>query len=1654
MNTPSSITESIRSSLLGAHERLFSWAERNPILFKGAGASMLLAPLFLKNDERGYVNTALLTTPIITAMSLVAPKMFPSFIKEGNKVIDFAADIPVNYGFNNASGASIVTETGEINIDALIQAKKEGRIDPHTYNRQYMKWLSDAPLRETTKREIEQEYKAAHRGFTKLYSNTSKQRLLSNALFHTDLKYSSAADKGILASSGLSNIAPDYSLLAGQANIDANKGNANWLREFNYRLRQAKEAKIISPGTTLESNTVLGSPVRSKVISYEQGFSQLKTNNPEIAGLLNQGVTRGQFKGNIEFITHPGLYSPTGADLEDLEKFAGGKTDFYHTNKRTWRGPKSNQPFDPIIGIRFNKDLTIPIPQADHSVYLGNNLLQKGVSRKVIEEISAGKFRSMSSPEYLLRSLFSQGINVAKERVGSVNHWLGRDTVLPGFMSPGEAIRDADSVATAVKNQQGLMSELSDAFINSKGETVSWSQLEKKSTDVETKLRQLGREGYIRSSGGTALNIMETPESYTQATMGVTPGTTEDLRNKALKSGNHTIVSPGREALLVNDAIDVPRVMMEHYMVPQAQAAFFSELPTWDVLSKGFSTQLRGKDRLTALNSALDTMGVRKRLITHMAADAGVDLVTGEQMFNQFLPVLSKRKSYEALRKLNTLGDVSRVVSEDFGGTFFENVGITLHETHLTPGMVGQGLPQDSLLGFKFGTPRTAEGETNTLTAVIKNELTGETDVNYTRTSNTLNVKGIDDVKWTVGATTTNKQGTNLRKGLNSYNNAIGRGGVIPESTNAYVLEQKGLLAAKNPIEASINQAGRTLQRLQTANEGVLPEFITEKYLPKLQELGVNYNPDEQIIHMNPNMYPETDMLRKRNMVEVNDTIRQMFKDVGDRIRAGKIKADSFQRSWLSVLTKNPNMSFQEYASSYNYTTSTALVESLGFNHATRVKFTHDIASSLNDMGLHGIAKEIQNRSTVEGNLSQSTEYLKHTDSSLIAPVEKTGSYSYDFSKPFGEVVNLEDISGDLDESLTTPEGRSGTIFDPDRMKENYSVRIKTSDGDKFIPNIGHDAYKGGVNEYGITSYATSEAESGWRKALTTAVEGGDWQSAATEYTNKMRSSLGLGKGSVYRPDLYDPAAIGGRITPRASTWRHEVGIGDRHLAELPRAARENLLSGGHEYGILQRYPVAKSGVVRVVYDSGLNNTYKIGVSLEDQLNQFGDPDGDPIQLHLIQEQKHKNLIKKYIEDPNSEQSVYTAERRANLGSEGEIIPPEGGEYRRYSPTPEAIASKIEKIRAVDPVEAMISRSSGSGVGVSSNLRTSMEALLEETTAIPNEAKSRMKSSLFLSLDQAAIYRQKRVGGKTFGISEFMGESSKLRKSLRNKLGANDFISTMRSGIVSSFGEASPILEHFNSLENEFRQLHTANFERGTSSVTEAARLLQMSGTKRDNYVGPITSVMENHFPAQNAMANRGAKIAAETAGEINSGIRETTRKVGNAASGFTDSAFRSAENVIREGRGKGVGKVLGIGLGVAAGAGLLFSSLHSPREGSFIPPVPSGNSHRPEERLGTDGEIPGEPVRGSMSPSNPPRVVHQPNRGINTAVVVPMGRDSDLEMTLKSDSRERSAEVAKMASRLAAQGGASNTNINYRDSTRLKSLRTRQKIRDAMDEN
>ena len=71
----------LTSGLQGARDangRFFSALERRPRMGVGALGAGLVAPLLFENDERGYFQTSLITTPLISAGYIALDRALPA----------------------------------------------------------------------------------------------------------------------------------------------------------------------------------------------------------------------------------------------------------------------------------------------------------------------------------------------------------------------------------------------------------------------------------------------------------------------------------------------------------------------------------------------------------------------------------------------------------------------------------------------------------------------------------------------------------------------------------------------------------------------------------------------------------------------------------------------------------------------------------------------------------------------------------------------------------------------------------------------------------------------------------------------------------------------------------------------------------------------------------------------------------------------------------------------------------------------------------------------------------------------------------------------------------------------------------------------------------------------------------------------------------------------------------------------------------------------------------------------------------------------------------------------------------------------------------------------------------------------------------------
>jgi hypothetical protein len=1610
----------------------------------GAGIAMLAAPLFLKNDERGYFQTAAMTTPLIAAGAMVAPRLFPTLQREGKRLIDVVKQVPTDYGFQSGVYNA---ESGAMNLSELRQAFEGGRISSADYNRGLLRYHGDIAASVISPDEIDRQFLSASRTFSELYKDPTKHRMLENALYRATLSQESAGEKA--AWNDLTAVAPKMSLNEIDDLFDAYSKNPDWLKQVNYRMQEARKAT--TSGATIPSIDTLVDANAEYVHSYsldtDQGMAMLKN-------------------------------SPFQDEMSEIETLLG-------TQGAGWKRsdfelqvlPDRNQAVNRIQGLMVRGELSIPFADADGGVRLGSRFDRHGASRFFITHNDR-----LSSQVYALR-----GLQSGPAAMPSVAEELARAQ----FNIQGDA--------GALRNQkfffgkQGVMGNLPNSFPTERG-AKGFADLRPEEMMAAIKHQTEGPDGLVRMSGGTGLDIYEDRSLRLIEPQGVHSREAESLRGKAVNKGVSAWVAPGHEGFSATNAVDLPEFAMRTYQVSGSQHAFFSEMPEWKAIENdvnqqfgymeaagfGGSSALEEEARQLSVDVALSKIGARERMITFMAGDAGVGMEAAEAMYTKFLPFLANPKNYEAMRSLSYLGDGSRIMGNSIGAGFTQTRSVRLHESLLTEGMLnGETIPEGTPLGFEYGNAVFPNGERN---KIVSHSSTFNEDGSMTfQIEENLGSQGLKTHGYTKQTTVLGLNDLTLdrvRRGTNAWHQATGSGGVVDERVAAFTLEGSNSAKAKNPLSIMENMLGATLGDVQQAN-GELPDFLNAG-LKQLSPYGYSFENGGLLSDSSKFLSMEH---APANYTAVAEIMHGLMEQTGAAIKAEQIKLDASMRGYIDWSMKNSNGSYTDYKTRFGMPESLSVSDHMALNHAGEVRITRDALQQLNIMGYHEVAKEINGRLQTDGLPGMTQDFLKH--------IEKDGQ---DFSGQFGDTtVSLADAMGGSDLRLGTAAGRSGTIFDPKNplAQKNYSVLANVEGKDYYIPALGREAFGGGANAYGTDGYSANTWEGQFKDVLQAA--GGDkepFEAKLKTYTDTVKQKVGMGKESVWRPSSVDPLGMEGRAASRASSLRYadgsvnpyEIGVGNRYLDLMAADDAAALRRGGSRASLLLRHPINAPAITVMKYDPRLDNTWDIGVDPLLQLIDKGDTDGDRMSAHLINgdhftKEGFANFMKNEVHGSQSLQSSQVKFNRIFNGDEGPVPFKdwfaEAGEGARRR-------NGFATFAGVDVRRALMARTAGADVGMLSNTFELMETTIAHSNSIRMPAERLLAhQTLFDIVKQSSIAAQKLKKGDAVGdYTQLMAWNNKLRGSLadRSANGQQGFMKALMEG-AEKFGKDVDINdEHVGmgiatqaeleagSQINPYARLleHKADlFGRVHSSFdprqADAHKLWTMSAADAEKFYGNVTGRMtDDMLPLIQAAANRGSasNLSAAVLGAENEAnkVAQFAGKARRAAAGLVDAAGQSAEEVMRTARGAGVSKVLGIGMAAAAAGGLLLGSLHSPREGQALAP-PSGNAQRPEERIGVEDRIPGEPEPGAMAPANPPRMVRSARQGVRTSVVAPMGRATQLEVHMKADDRSRAAEAARLAARLASGDGNSSTTINYRDTTRLDSLRTRDKVREAMNE-
>jgi hypothetical protein len=645
-----------------------------------------------------------------------------------------------------------------------------------------------------------------------------------------------------------------------------------------------------------------------------------------------------------------------------------------------------------------------------------------------------------------------------------------------------------------------------------------------------------------------------------------------------------------------------------------------------------------------------------------------------------------------------------------------------------------------------------------------------------------------------------------------------------------------------------------------------------------------------------------------------------------------------------------------------------------------------------------------------------------------------------DYSQELGRTVSIKDafLTGN---SLKEAANRAGSILDPDQINYRKNFRLDLGNG-RYLPVPGTEAYGAESNLFEPGRYHTAE----WQDALQS-IAYAKTPAQADELEAGMKSlyirELGMGKGGALRPNEFDPLSVPGflstvgegadpfiaRVSPE---WVSKV-----HSARL----RDDLRKGQEVIGILHRQPTNELLYLKYKMDIGMKNTMDVAVPESISRAVMGDQDKDLVNSILfdanIRMQNNKLIVTSaanQLEREAAEEGIAAMGEKQmqqlaiwqSLKGDEEIAAKAAVDWELTS-----LASRNEKFASAvaDRGGIAVSRTASAAIGSYSNVLTGMvEQMVRNPAIMQNpDLVQRLKTGLF-DIRQAPISARK-VGG--FSLDTAMRKVDSLRKGLESDNPVTSFRLIHDELLDMSnqfFGSDSREYKYWSAQGAEDLKLWAAG-------RSEKARLATAALTATGN---TPTSVIERVFSegvGEVLGPVHGGKMATQSASTLGV-MSDILASEGSSAARTVSSR---AKQIFSE-----HGVSMAIGLGALAALGIAMTP--------STPPVAtfsrtSGNKYRPES-MGTADSIPGEPIPGDMAPGAPPRRVVGNQPGVRTTVVAPLRKTSDLMVRMRATDMSRAAETARQLAQIPGSGDTSVT-INYRDRTKINSLRTREKIRE-----
>lgn len=1550
-------------------------------------ASAVVAPLFAKNEDRGYFRTALLTTPAIFAVSAFAPNLIPSMRGAASTAIDVKNLIKKETNIvNQRVSASLVQPRRVRNMEIETSILDKYLKNSFVKTQQLIDDAAGGNKKAIARLKRIEQFQESNKELLSNAMHSARRSTLSPTEWNTEsqdlMKY--GAMSGKLPSLDNNQILSMYSEY---------KGRPEFTRTLRQRLRvihPRNPRRITYRGTIASSQGVSDIPnVGTSTMDFDENFGLDDTQ----AAFRRQSPTTYE---NLKQARQRGLILDPEITSQLSKNVTTGDTGKILSVKITRRGNL--------------KGFTIPIVDYDTGqVRLGKQFEQIGVGNYVLGPDAAPH----KLDEWVSKMLLEHSnipTETLEQDIAAHAYWMAADpqdsrrvSELASFGAGGES-----TLSPLQIRLRSLSASMTKAplFTDKEGNLVPFDSLtQKEKMPVLEQLANSNRLIAMGSEAGVYEGRYQLREAAFLSPLSAPDSAKQDWLWRTLTK-EFKLSSPNG---LPNEARlgwknqsweqlpgEVPLAKANIHMLDPQDRSLFAELPT-----------------------TLSDLHFQREETVKKFMDKGMSGTDAAAMYNDVY------KMYEEgdqgiLQSLGRMGESVTLMDKDFANNFRVE-GISKYNMNDYSGKVGDKVSPSEAMGF-MGSEAVLPKHPGEVVG-IGNDAEGA----VISVRHALSMHGAKTDLSVKGMNLTERLGP-LKELVNSYYKRTGSGNIIPDDVN--MLGTSEYLGDKlDPVQTYLGLGRDLTERLQKASSQY-PEagIIANEYLSNMESVGISFQDNQLVLERSKSLTNSAMAKRIDNLVSVSENY---FAKAGEAIR----NAGGYEDPVLSAFVHQG----KDYG---NWMMKNRLEISFGawdhslFNTPKQVGIGHDFETFMtaggNLKGLEAVRSRL--RTQTGGSVEQSIDFMKYL-------------MKGNFNEEMGITIPLKDAFTSEKGSLDNATNRAKTIFDPSVEKYKKNFRVDLGNGN-YLPVPGSEAYGAESSMYAPATYETKD----WQKTLRDlAYAPADKQAELqAKLIGQYKSEFGIGKGSSIRPYQYDPYSVPGVAAVTSEQGDPFVArVGEEFINKIHSASqRETLLKGDTVLGIFQRQPTSGLEYLKYKYDPSFNGTMDVGVSERFLRTKYGDVDKDLV---------NNIFIDAHIQMENGKMRIISAGNAAERAAAEEgIAAIEGGKQARNleiweemmgvqevanqvtSFTPKTLTARAGKFaQAVeDRASKAISRTAGGTIGEYSNiLTTMMEHMIQSSGAYDADSMTRLRIGLFEGIKQTPISARK-VGG--FSLDAAVQIADQLRKgiAMNNSDAAVEHIQG-RMKMISDITESN-VTGYWNS------EQATSDLKIWAVNRTERARLAAAAlrvGSNKSARQGAANSFLSRIYE-EGLEETMGVAHTGRASISSASKLGEVASYLGNKGRAASESATGKIGKIFAE---HGVG--LALGIGSLAALGIALTPNKTP-VASFS--RASGNKFRPEERMGVSDSIPGEPVPGQMAPSMPPRRIEAASPNVRTAMVSPMNSTSDLSIRMKATDQSRAAETARQAAQIPGSGH-SNVTVNYRDHTRIGSLRTREKIREIM---